>query len=131
MAKLTPVNPDSLARPVGFSHGMKGSGDIVFVAGQIGWNREGRMVSDDLALQFAQALENVLDVVWAAGGSPASVARMTVYVTDKAEYVRKRKAIGESWRKRMGKHYPAMALVEVKALVEDDAKVEIEATAVL
>jgi len=131
MAKLTPVNPDSLARPVGFSHGMKGSGDIVFVAGQIGWNREGRMVSDDLALQFAQALENVLDVVWAAGGSPTSVARMTVYVTDKADYVRKRKAIGEAWRKRMGKHYPAMSLVEVKALVEDDAKVEIEATAVL
>ena len=131
MAKLTPVNPDSLARPVGFSHGMKGSGDIVFVAGQIGWNREGRMVSDDLALQFAQALENVLDVVWAAGGSPTSVARMTVYVTDKADYVRKRKAIGEAWRKRMGKHYPAMALVEVVALVEDDAKVEIEATALL
>ena len=131
MAKLTPVNPDSLARPVGFSHGMKGSGDIVFVAGQIGWNRDGRMVSDDLALQFAQALENVLDVVWAAGGSPTSVARMTVYVTDKADYVRKRKAIGEAWRKRMGRHYPAMALVEVKALVEDDAKVEIEATAVL
>jgi enamine deaminase RidA (YjgF/YER057c/UK114 family) len=131
MAKLTPINPESLARPVGFSHGIKGSGDIVFVAGQIGWNREGRMVSDDLALQFAQALENVLDVVWAAGGSPTSVARMTVYVTDKADYVRKRKAIGEAWRKRMGKHYPAMALVEVKALVEDDAKVEIEATAVL
>lgn len=131
MAKLTPVNPESLARPVGFSHGMKGSGDIVFVAGQVGWNREGRMVSDDLALQFAQALENVLDVVWAAGGSPTSVARMTVYVTDKANYIRKRKAIGEAWRKRMGKHYPAMALVEVKALVEDDAKVEIEATAVL
>ena len=131
MAKLTPVNPESLARPVGFSHGMKGSGDIVFVAGQIGWNREGRMVSDDLALQFAQALENVLEVVWAAGGSPTSVARMTVYVTDKADYVRKRKAIGEAWRKRMGKHYPAMALVEVVALVEDDAKVEIEATALL
>ena len=131
MAKLTAVNPDSLARPVGFSHGMKGSGDIVFVAGQIGWNREGRMVSDDLALQFAQALENVLDVVWAAGGAPTSVARMTVDGTDQADYVRKRKAIGEAWRKRMGKHYPAMSLVEVKALVEDDAKVEIEATAVL
>jgi enamine deaminase RidA (YjgF/YER057c/UK114 family) len=131
MARLTPVNPESLAKPVGFSHGMKGSGDLVFVAGQIGWNREGRMVSDDLAVQFAQALENVLDVVWAAGGSPSSIARMTVYVTDKAEYVRKRKAIGEAWRKRMGKHFPAMALVEVKALVEDDARVEIEATAVV
>jgi enamine deaminase RidA (YjgF/YER057c/UK114 family) len=130
-ARLTPVNPDSLARPIGFSHGIKASGEIVFVAGQIGWNREGRMVSDDLTLQFAQALENVIDVVWAAGGSPESIARMTVYVTDKGDYVRKRKAIGKAWKKRMGRHYPAMALVEVKALVEDDAKVEIEATAVL
>jgi enamine deaminase RidA (YjgF/YER057c/UK114 family) len=128
---LVPVNPDSLAKPQGFSHGMKGSGDLLFVAGQIGWNREGRMVSDDLALQFAQALENVLDVVWTAGGKPESIARMTVYVTDKADYVRKRKPIGEAWRKRMGRHYPAMALVEVKSLVEDDAKVEIEATALL
>jgi enamine deaminase RidA (YjgF/YER057c/UK114 family) len=128
---LVPVNPDSLAKPQGFSHGLKGTGELLFVAGQIGWNREGRMVSDDLAVQFAQALENVLDVVWAAGGKPESVARMTVYVTDKAEYVRKRKPIGEAWRKRMGRHYPAMALVEVKALVEDDAKVEIEATALL
>jgi enamine deaminase RidA (YjgF/YER057c/UK114 family) len=89
------------------------------------------MVSDDLTTQFAQALDNVLDVVWAAGGKPESVARMTVYVTDKADYVRKRKPIGEVWRKRMGRHYPAMALVEVKSLVEDDAKVEIEATALL
>jgi enamine deaminase RidA (YjgF/YER057c/UK114 family) len=128
---LVPVNPESLAKPQGFSHGIKGSGELLFVAGQIGWNREGRMVSDDLATQFAQALDNVLDVVWAAGGKPESVARMTVYVTDKADYVRKRKPIGEAWRKRMGRHYPAMALVEVKALVEDDAKVEIEATALL
>jgi enamine deaminase RidA (YjgF/YER057c/UK114 family) len=128
---LVPVNPESLAKPQGFSHGIKGSGELLFVAGQIGWNREGRMVSDDLATQFAQALDNVLDVVWAAGGKPESVARMTVYVTDKADYVRKRKPIGEAWRKRMGQHYPAMALVEVKSLVEDDAKVEIEATALL
>jgi enamine deaminase RidA (YjgF/YER057c/UK114 family) len=128
---LVPVNPDSLAKPQGFSHGIKGSGEWLFVAGQIGWNREGRMVSDDLTTQFAQALDNVLDVVWAAGGKPESVARMTVYVTDKADYVRKRQPIGEAWRKRMGRHYPAMALVEVKSLVEDDAKVEIEATALL
>ncbi|MET0553849.1 MAG: RidA family protein [Vicinamibacteria bacterium] len=128
---LVPVNPESLAKPQGFSHGMKGSGELLFVAGQIGWNREGRMVSDDLTTQFAQALDNVLDVVWAAGGKPESVARMTVYVTDKADYVRKRRPIGEAWRKRMGRHYPAMALVEVKSLVEDDAKVEIEATALL
>lgn len=128
---LVPVNPESLARPRGFSHGMKGTGELLFVAGQIGWNREGRMVSDDLVLQFAQALDNVLDVVWTAGGSPASVARMVVYVTDKREYARRSKAIGEAWRKRMGRHYPAMALVEVKSLLEDDARVEIEATALL
>lgn len=128
---LVPVNPESLAKPQGFSHGLKGSGELLFVAGQIGWNREGRMVSDDLTTQFAQALDNVLDVVWAAGGKPECVARMTVYVTDKADYLRKRKPIGEAWRKRMGRHYPAMALVEVKSLVEDDAKVEIEATALL
>ena len=128
---LVPVNPESLAKPQGFSHGIKGSGELLFVAGQIGWNREGRMVSDDLTTQFAQALDNVLDVVWAAGGKPESVARMVVYITDKADYVRKRKPLGEAWRKRMGRHYPAMALVEVKGLVEDDAKVEIEATALL
>ena len=128
---LVPVNPDALAKPQGFSHGIKGTGELLFVAGQIGWNREGRMVSDDLTTQFAQALDNVLDVVWAAGGKPESVARMTVYVTDKADYVRKRKPIGEAWRKRMGRHYPAMALVEVTALFDPDALVEIEATAVL
>lgn len=131
MKTLTAINPDSLAKPRGYNHGMKGSGELLFVAGQVGWNREGRMVSDDFALQFAQALDNVLDVVWAAGGSPTSVARMTVYVTDKAEYVRRAKEVGEAWRKRLGKHFPAMALVEVKSLLEPDAKVEIEATAIV
>lgn len=125
------VNPESLARPRGFSHGMKGSGDVVFVAGQVGWNREGRLVSDDFVLQFAQALDNVLDVVWAAGGGPTSVARMVLYVTDKQEYARRRKDLGEVWRKRFGRHYPAMALLEVKGLLEDGARVEIEATAIV
>ena len=129
--ELTAINPESLARPRGYSHGMKGSGDLLFVAGQIGWNREGRMVSDDLVDQFARALDNVLDVVWAAGGSPASVARMVLYVTDKAEYRRLARPLGEAYSKRMGKHFPAMVLVEVKSLLEDDAKVEIEAMALL
>jgi enamine deaminase RidA (YjgF/YER057c/UK114 family) len=128
---LSPVNPDSLARPIGYSHGMKGTGELLFVAGQIGWTREGHLVSDDLVAQFAQALDNVLDVVWCAGGSPASVARMVVYVTDKREYMGCRRALGEAWRKRLGKHFPAMTLVEVKALLEDGAKVEIEAVALL
>lgn len=128
---LTPINPDSLAKPRGFSHGMKGEGQILFVAGQVGWNRDARIVSDDFVEQFAQALDNVLDVVWAAGGKPESLARLTVYVTDKAEYLRRLRDLGAAWRKRLGRHYPAMALVEVKALLEDGALVEIEATALL
>jgi enamine deaminase RidA (YjgF/YER057c/UK114 family) len=128
---LGPINPDALAPPRGFSHGWKARGDLVFVAGQIGWNREGRMVSDDLVVQFAQALDNVLDVVWAAGGKPESVARLVLYVTDKREYRARSRPIGEAYRKRMGKHFPAMVLVEVKSLLEDEAKVEIEAVAVV
>jgi enamine deaminase RidA (YjgF/YER057c/UK114 family) len=131
VTKPAAVNPESLARPRGYSHGMKGSGELLFVAGQIGWNREGRLVSGDLVAQFAQALDNVIDVVWSAGGSPESVARLTLYVTDKQEYRRRAKELGEAYRKRMGKHFPAMTLVEVKSLLEDDALVEIEATALL
>ena len=127
----SPINPESLAPPRGYSHGMKGTGELLFVAGQVGWNREGHMVSSDLVAQFAQALDNVLDVVGAAGGSPTSVARMVLYVTDKNEYRDCARAIGEAYRKRMGKHFPAMVLVEVKSLLEDGAKVEIEATALL
>ena len=89
------------------------------------------MVSADLVEQFAQALDNVLDVVWRAGGKPESVARLVLYVTDMNEYRRQAKPLGEAYRKRMGRHYPAMVLVEVQALLEDDAKVEIEATALV
>ena len=128
---LVPVTPDSLPKPIGNSNGIRGSGEILFVSGQIGWAREGRLVSDDLVAQFAMALDNLLDVVWAAGGKPDSVARMTLYVTDKLEYVKRRRAIGEEYRKRFAKHYPAMTLVEVKSLLVDGSKVEIEATALL
>ena len=129
--RLTAINPDSLSRPRGYSHGMKGAGDILFVAGQIGWDRHGQMVPGDFAAQFAQALDNVLDVVWKAGGGPHSIARLVMYVTDKGEYRRLQKEVGLAYRARMGAHYPAMVLVEVKSLLEDDAKVEIEATAIL
>src|SRR6266536_1034210 len=121
---LTAINPESLAPARGYSHGMRGSGELLFVAGQVGWTREGRIVSPDFLTQFQRALENVLDVVWAAGGRPTDIARMVVYVTDKAEYAARTREIGEVWRARMGRHYPAMALVEVKALLEDEAKVE-------
>jgi enamine deaminase RidA (YjgF/YER057c/UK114 family) len=110
---------------------MLGSGRLLFVAGQIGWDGEGRMVSDDFVEQFARALDNVLEVVRAAGGGAESVARMVAYVVDKDEYRRRAKDVGEAWRRRMGRHYPAMALVEVKSLLDDGAKVEIEATAIL
>lgn len=125
------VNPPQLARPRGYSHGVRGRGELLFVAGQIGWDGEARIVSDDFVAQFAQALDNVLAVVREAGGEPGSIARLTVYVTDKAEYVAGARALGAAWRERMGRHYPAMALVEVRSLLEPLAKVEIEATAVL
>jgi enamine deaminase RidA (YjgF/YER057c/UK114 family) len=128
---LTPVNPESLARPRGYSHGMRGTGELLFVAGQVGWDEDRRLVSDDFVAQFAQALDNVLAVVRAAGGQPACLGRMVVYVTDKAEYQRRTRELGEAWRQRMGRHYPAMALLEVRSLLEEGAKVEIEATAVV
>jgi enamine deaminase RidA (YjgF/YER057c/UK114 family) len=127
----TIVNPESLARPRGYNHGVKGHGELLFVAGQVGWTKQAQIVSPDFAAQFLQALDNVLDVVWAAGGNPEDVVRMTVYVTDRNEYMLAARSIGEGWRKRLGKHYPAMTLVEVKALLEDGAKVEIEATALV
>jgi len=126
-----PVNPASLAPPRGYSHGMKGAGEVLFVAGQVGWDGQGRMVTGGFVAQFAQALDNVLAVVRAAGGGPASVARLTLYVTDKREYRAQQREVGEAYRRLMGKHFPAMALVEVRGLLEDDARVEIEAVALL
>lgn len=126
------VNPDTLAPPRGYSNGMvMAPGRVLFVAGQIGWDREGRFASDALEEQFDRALANVMDVVRAAGGTAEHVGRLTIYVTDKREYLAQVKAIGASYRAHMGKHFPAMALVQVAALLEDRAKVEIEATAVL
>ena len=131
MSRLTPVNPETLAPAKGYSHGLRGSGEILFVAGQIGWDKGEQVVSDDFVAQFVQALDNVLEVVWKAGGQPDGIARMTVYVTDKQAYIDGRRAIGAAWKERLGRHYPAMALVEVKSLLEPRAKVEIEATALL
>jgi enamine deaminase RidA (YjgF/YER057c/UK114 family) len=126
------VNPGSLAPPRGYSNGMlMGQGRVLFVAGQIGWDREGRFASDDLGEQFDRALANVMEVVRAAGGAAEHVGRLTIYVTDKRAYLDRTKAIGAAYRAHMGKHFPAMALVEVSALLEDRAKVEIEATAVI
>ena len=127
----TIVNPDTLAPPRGYSNGILLGGErVLFVAGQIGWDATMK-VADGLTAQFALALDNVLDVVRAAGGAPEHVGRMTIYVVDRHEYVREAKAIGAAYRERFGKHYPAMSLVQVAALLEEGARVEIEVTAVL
>ncbi len=127
------INPASLGRPKGFSHGVlaDASGKLLFVAGQIGWDEHQQIVSANFVEQFDRALANVVAVVKEAGGSANEIARLVIYVTDKTEYTTNLKAVGESYRARMGRHFPVMALVEVKSLLEDDAKVEIEAVAVL
>ncbi len=130
--RATIVNPEALGQPSGYSNGILfEGGSLLFVAGQIGWDRERRIVSDDFAEQFAQALENVLAVVREAGGEPANIARLLIFVTDKEEYKSHLRDVGSAYRQLMGKHFPAMALVEVSSLLEDLAKVEIEAIAVL
>jgi enamine deaminase RidA (YjgF/YER057c/UK114 family) len=125
-------NPAGWASPQGYSNAVAGSGLLVFVAGQVGWDpATGQFASDDLVAQVAQALANVVTVLRTAGAEPRHVARLTWYVTDRAAYLAARRAIGAAYRAVMGRHYPAMTLVVVKSLLEERAKVEIEATAVL
>jgi enamine deaminase RidA (YjgF/YER057c/UK114 family) len=125
------LQPPAWARPRGYSHGIAGTGRLVFVAGQIGWDEQGRMVSDDLTQQVSQALKNIVAVLAEAGGRPEHIARMTWYFADKRAYVSAYRAIGAVYREIIGDHFPAMTAIEVPALIEDDAKVEIEATAVV
>ena len=127
------INPATLGKPKGFSHGVLAdvSGRLLFIAGQIGCNAEQTIVSENFVEQFDRALANVVAVVSEAGGTPDQIARLVIYVTDKTEYTFNLKAVGESYRAHMGRHFPAMVLVEVKSLLDDNAKVEIEAVAVL
>jgi enamine deaminase RidA (YjgF/YER057c/UK114 family) len=125
------LQPEGWVKPRGYSNGIVMRGRQVFIAGQIGWDAQGRFVSDDLAEQTRQALQNILTILAEAGGKPEHIARLTWYITDKAEYLAVAKPIGAVYRDVMGKHYPAMSMVQVAALIEDAAKVEIEATAVL
>ena len=129
---FTLINPESLGAPLGYSNGvLTEGGRLLFIAGQIAWNQQQQIVSADLVEQFDQALANVVTVVTEAGGRPEQIARLVIYVTDKNEYRGRMKEIGERYRARMSRHFPAMVLVEVKSLLEDDAKIEIEAIAVL
>lgn len=130
--RLEILHPEGWAKPVGYADGIAARGRLVFVAGQIGWNpATGEFETDDFAAQTAQALRNVVAVLAEAGAGPEHVTRMTWYVTDKAAYVEARREIGRAWKEVMGRHYPAMAAVFVSALLEDRARIEIEATAVL
>jgi enamine deaminase RidA (YjgF/YER057c/UK114 family) len=130
---FTFINPESLGAPRGYSNGVltEPGGRLLFIAGQIAWDQHQRIVSDDLVGQFERALANVIAVVNEAGGRPEQIARLTIYVTDKDEYRERMKEIGECYRALMGKHFPAMVLVEVNSLLEDHAQIEIEGTAVL
>jgi enamine deaminase RidA (YjgF/YER057c/UK114 family) len=130
---FTLINPESLGAPRGYSNGVltDSTGRLLFIAGQVAWDQHQQIVSEDFVEQFDRALANVITVVSAAGGSPTQVVRLVIYVTDRDEYRQRTKAVGERYRKHMGKHFPAMVLVEVKGLLDDAAKVEIEGMAVL
>jgi enamine deaminase RidA (YjgF/YER057c/UK114 family) len=123
--------PPGWAAPKGYSNGIVARGALVFIGGQIGWNAEQRFESDDFVSQARQALRNIVAVLAEAGGRPEHIARMTWYVVDKREYAANYRALGLAYREIIGRHYPAMTAVEVSALIEDRARVEVEATAVI
>ncbi len=125
------VLPEGWHRPKGYSNAVIAQGRQIYVAGQVGWDNEERFNSDDIADQAAQALRNVVAVLEAAGAGPEDIVRMTWYVTDKAAYIAGLKEIGQAYREIIGRNFPAMTAVEVTALIEDRAKVEVECTAVV
>jgi len=125
------LNPAEWTTPKGYANGIAAQGQMVFVAGQIGWNAESRFDSDDLVDQTKQALRNIVRVLAEAGGRPEHIVRLTWYVVDKKDYLARNGDLGKAYREIIGKHFPAMTLVQVAALLEDRAKIEIEATAVI
>ncbi len=131
MTVHTTLLPPGWPRPRGYANGIAAQGRLVFTGGIIGWDEQERLVSSDLAGQFAQVLRNTLAILAEAGAGPEHVVRMTWYVTDLAEYRASLPAIGAAYREIMGKNYPGMAVVEVSALVEPHARIEIETTAVV
>lgn len=125
------VHPAGFPPARGYSNGISAHGRVLHVAGQVGWEPDGTFASDEITPQFARALDNVIAVVRAGGGEPRHIASMTIYVTDMAGYRAGSKELAAVWRQRMGRHYPAMALVGVSELVDPRARVEIQAVAVL
>jgi len=125
------LHPKHWAKAKGFANGVAAEGRQVFVAGQVGWNAQQVFESDDFVAQVEQALRNIVEVLAEAGAGPEHLVRLTWYVTDKRDYLSRPGDVGQAYRRIIGRHFPAMALVQVVALVEDRAKVEIEATAVV
>jgi enamine deaminase RidA (YjgF/YER057c/UK114 family) len=125
------LQPEGWAKPVGYANGVAARGRMVFVGGQVGWNRLCEFETDDLVGQVRQTLANVVAILAEAGAGPEHITSMTWYFTDKREYLANLKGIGEAYRQVIGRHFPAMAAVQVVALIEDRAKVEIQATAVV
>ena len=125
------LHPSHWKTAVGYSNGVSARGRLVVTGGIIGWNADQVFETDDFAGQAAQALRSIVEVLACGGARPEHLVRLTWYVTDKREYLASLKALGQAYREVIGKHFPAMALVQVVALVEDRAKVEIEATAVV
>jgi enamine deaminase RidA (YjgF/YER057c/UK114 family) len=131
MSDMNVILPPGWPRPRGYANGVSASGRMVFIAGMIGWDAQGVFHTDDFAGQVRQALQNVAEVLREAGGKPENIVRMTWYVTDKREYLAAGKEIGQAFREIIGSYNAAMTAVQVTALIEDRAKVEIEATAVI
>ena len=125
------LQPEGWAKPVGYSNGIAARGRIVFVGGQVGWTGEQRWETDDFAGQVRQTLQNIVAILAEGGAGPEHITTMTWYFTDKQEYLANLREVGKAYREVIGKHFPAMAAVEVAALVEDRAKVEIQAMAVV
>ena len=131
MSTLQILQPPGWARAKGFSNGIACAGKLVFIAGQIGWTGEGKWEARDFAGQFRQAIKNILAVLAEANGKPEHIVRLTWYVLDKQEYLASLKDVGAAYRELMGRHFPTMAVVQVSGLVEPEARLEIEATAVI
>jgi enamine deaminase RidA (YjgF/YER057c/UK114 family) len=125
------LQPKGWAAPKGYANGVLAEGRQVHIAGQIGWTAEAKLVSDDFVAQVEQALANIVQVLAEAGGEPAHIVRLTWYIIDKSEYMSRQRDIGAAYRRVIGRHFPAMSAIVVAGLIEDGAKVEIEATAVL
>jgi enamine deaminase RidA (YjgF/YER057c/UK114 family) len=125
------LQPKGWKQPKGYSNGIAAEGRLIFVAGQIGWTEDAQLIGSDFVAQVERALTNVVGVLAEAGAEPRHIVRMNWLITDKADYVARQREIGEAYRRVIGRHFPAMTLLVVKDLLEEGAKVEIEATAVI